>query len=118
MAGTRRSNYRLLALESGRVLAQVKPTVLAQLPIRTIDFANRNDKVSHDQMVSLVEQRLELQKRLAIANTPQKKNLFERQIAANDTQINGLVYDLYGLTADEIKIVENGHRHDEGLSGG
>jgi hypothetical protein len=110
--------YRLLALESGRVLAQVKPTVLAQLPIRTIDFANHNDKVSHDQMVSLVEQRLELHKRLAIANTPQEKNSSERQIAANDTQINGLVYDLYGLTADEIKIVENGHRRDEGLSGG
>lgn len=30
----------------------------------------------------------------------------ERQIAATDTQIDRLVYDIYGLTEDEIKIVE------------
>jgi len=32
----------------------------------------------------------------------------ERQIAATDSQIDRLVYDLYGLTEDEIKIVEGG----------
>jgi hypothetical protein len=30
----------------------------------------------------------------------------ERQIAATDTQIDRLVYDLYGLTAAEIRLVE------------
>ena len=30
----------------------------------------------------------------------------ERQIAAADRQIDALVYDLYGLTAEEIKVVE------------
>jgi hypothetical protein len=30
----------------------------------------------------------------------------DRQIGATDTQIDRLVYDLYGLTEDEIKIVE------------
>ena len=100
--------YRLLALETGRVLAQVKPTVLAQLPIRAIDFTNRHDKVRHDQMVKFVDERLELQKRLAIANTPQEKNSFERQIAASDTQIDCLVHDLYGLCAEEIQTVGAG----------
>jgi hypothetical protein len=47
-----------------------------------------------------------LQKKLANANTPQEKNSLERQIAANDTQINSLVYDSYGLTAEEIQTVE------------
>ena len=49
---------------------------------------------------------LELHKKLATARTPQDQTAFERQIAATDTQIDRLVYDLYGLTADEIKIVE------------
>jgi hypothetical protein len=31
---------------------------------------------------------------------------FEWQIAATDGQIDRLVYDLYGLTADEVQIVE------------
>jgi hypothetical protein len=33
-------------------------------------------------------------------------NNIERQITATDRGINGLVYDLYGLTEEEIKIVE------------
>jgi type I restriction-modification system DNA methylase subunit len=99
--------YRLLALESGRVLAQVKPTVLAQLPIRAIDFGDRRDKIRHDQVVTLVEERLKLQKKLSVANTPQDKSSFERQVAANDAQINSLVYDLYGLKSEEIQIVED-----------
>ena len=45
-------------------------------------------------------------KRLSAAKTPQEKTSLERQIAATDTQIDALVYQLYGLTEDEIKIVE------------
>lgn len=98
--------YRLLALESGRVLAQVKPTVLTQLPIRAIDFTNRQDKARHDQIVQLVEQRMDLQKRFSVANTPPEKTSLERQISANDMQINGLVYDLYNLTTEELRTIE------------
>jgi hypothetical protein len=65
------------------------------------------DKASHDRMVKLVEQMLELHKKLARARTPQEKIALERQIAATDTQIDALVYELYGLTGDEIKIVES-----------
>jgi len=98
--------YRLLALEAGRVLAQVKPTVLDELPIRRIDFSDKSDKAAHDRMVKLVEQMLELHPKLAGARTPQEKTALERQVAATDTQIDHLVYDLYSLTPDEIKIVE------------
>jgi hypothetical protein len=34
------------------------------------------------------------------------KTLYQRQIAATDAQIDALVYELYGLTKDEIHIVE------------
>jgi hypothetical protein len=40
------------------------------------------------------------------AHTPQEKTALERQIAAADNQIDRLVYDLYGLTEEEIKLVE------------
>jgi hypothetical protein len=40
------------------------------------------------------------------ARTPPEKTSLERQVAAADTQIDRLVYDLYGLTEAEIKIVE------------
>jgi len=34
------------------------------------------------------------------------KTRIQRQIAATDKQIDNLVYELYGLTEEEIKIVE------------
>jgi hypothetical protein len=79
-----------------------------ELPIRVINFADKSDKAAHDRMVTLVEQMLELNKKLAATRTPQEKTALQRQIAATDNQIDQLVYQLYGLTAEEIKLVE-GH---------
>jgi hypothetical protein len=98
--------YRLLALESGRVLAQVKPTILEQLPIRVIDFSNADEVAKHGKMVSLVEQMLELHKKISKIKNPDEKTRIQRQIDAADAQIDKLVYDLYNLTPEEIKIIE------------
>ena len=57
-------------------------------------------------MVALVERMLDLHRRLAAAKAPPEKELLQRQIAATDEQIDRLVYELYGLTEEEIKIVE------------
>lgn len=81
---------------------------LGQLPIRAIDFKNRQEKALHDRMVTLVEQMLEMQKKLQNARTPHDKDLLERQIKMTDGRIDSLVYELYGLTGEEIKIVEAG----------
>jgi hypothetical protein len=40
------------------------------------------------------------------AHTPQEKELLRREIAAADAEIDRVVYQLYGLTEEEIKIVE------------
>jgi hypothetical protein len=76
------------------------------LPIRTIDFAEPTDKARHDKMVSLVDQMLLLNKRLPELKTDHEKTTLQRQIAATDQQIDQLVYELYGLTEDEIRIIE------------
>ena len=57
-------------------------------------------------MVGLVEGMLALHKRQAEARLPQEKEMIQRQIQATDGQIDRLVYELYGLTEEEIKIVE------------
>ena len=38
--------------------------------------------------------------------TPTEKTLLQRQITTTDRQIDKLVYELYGWTEEEIKIVE------------
>jgi predicted type IV restriction endonuclease len=87
---------------------EYKPMYIKQLPIRTIDFAVPADKARHDKMVSLVEGMLELNKKLAGAGTPQAQTMLQRRIEATDKQIDTLVYELYGLTEEEIAIVEAG----------
>ena len=49
---------------------------------------------------------LELQKKHHETRMEQDNELYERQIKRVDTQIDGLVYDLYGLTDEEIEIIE------------
>jgi len=95
---------------------------IEQLPIRTIDFTNPSDVAKHDRMVSLVTEMLSLHKRLAEARGVNKgacslvqknrqpvsrlQKTIRKQIEITDMKIDELVYELYGLTEDEIKIVE------------
>jgi len=50
---------------------------------------------------------LALHEKLAAATVPPDKELYQRQIEATDRQIDRLVYELYGLTEEEIEIVED-----------
>ena len=81
---------------------------IEQLPIRRIDFSNATDVVRHDCMVKLVEQMLQLHKQQGAAKSDDDREIYQRQIDATDQEIDNLVYDLYGLTKEEIKIVEEG----------
>ena len=76
------------------------------LPIHPADLSNTVDKARHDKMVSLVDRMLALHKQSP--RTPQEKESLSREIEATDGQIDRLVYELYGLTEEEIRIVEGG----------
>ncbi len=79
---------------------------IEQLPIRPINFSDPAEAARHDRMVALVKQMLELHKRLAAAKSQSDQELYQRQIDATDKEIDKLVYNLYGLTEEEIRIVE------------
>jgi predicted type IV restriction endonuclease len=85
---------------------EINGHVLKRAPIRSIDLSKPTDKSSHDQIVRLVDKMLSLTQQLAAAKTPQDTNLVQRQIDATDKQIDQLVYALYGLTDEEIALVE------------
>ncbi len=79
---------------------------LVELPIRIINFYDPIDKARHNRMVELVERMLLLHKQVATAKTSHDKTAIQRQIDTTDQQIDRLVYELYGLTEEEIKIVD------------
>ena len=63
-------------------------------------------KKKDPRMISLVDSMLSLHKQLQEARTPHEQTSLQRQIEATDGQIDALVYELYGLTEEEIEIVE------------
>ncbi len=63
-------------------------------------------RIDTQRMVQFVERMLILQKRLAKANVADEKTRLEREMKETDGRIDRLVYELYGLTKKEIRIVE------------
>jgi len=86
-----------------------RQTTLAELrglPIPFPNLENKNDKSRHDKLVLLVDKLLGLMPKLRAATAEREKATLQNAVTATDQQIDALVYELYGLTAAEIKLVE------------
>lgn len=88
--------YQTLNPEAGEALAEVKKTNVSILPIR----------ISNDSVSSAVRRHMELCQQQALAKTPQESSVIQRQIDASEKQIDRLVYGLYALTENEIRLIE------------
>jgi len=77
-----------------------------RLPFPRISLSKQADKTMHDKMVKFVDRMLDLHKKLNDAKIPDEKTRIQREITATDSQIDHLVYQLYNLTEEEIKLVE------------
>ena len=64
-------------------------------------------KHQHDCIVNCVTQLLAAKQKIIQAKEGRDKDFITNQCNALDTQIDNLVYELYGLNDEEIKIVES-----------
>ena len=90
---------------SGRYL-RIGPLQVKTIPIRTIDFDNPSDVAMHDRMVELVDDMLDLHRQLPRLGD-EGRRVAQMRIDATDREIDELVYWLYGLSEDEVRIVES-----------
>jgi type II restriction/modification system DNA methylase subunit YeeA len=81
-----------------------------RVSIEPLPFPNfaAADKSRHDKLVLLVDKLLGLMPKLRAATLDAEKAVLQNAVTATDQQIDALVYELYGLTEDEIKLVEGG----------
>jgi hypothetical protein len=79
---------------------------LKKLPIYTPDFDRPEDLARHDRMETLVGRTLDLEKNRRAAKSDPERERLQKKILITDQQIDALVYELYGLTAEEIAVVE------------
>jgi len=86
---------------SGRL--ELRGIYMEQVPIIN---KIRHKRSARDNIVNMAEEMLALHEHLAAVRSEADSLLLERQIKATDQKINQLVYELYNLTDEEIRIIE------------
>lgn len=80
------------------------------LPFPRVDAKKPAEKNRHDKLVLLVDKMLALTPKLRAAKSDSEKAALQNAITTTDAEIDRLVYELYGLTEEEIQIVEGDSR--------
>jgi len=97
--------WKIMFADFKNSFPQVTIESIAKIPIKGVNQTT-NNKYFQDPIVKLVDQMLESKKQLTKAKSESEKEYLEKKCSIIDKQIDQLVYELYGLTEEEIKIVE------------
>jgi len=81
--------------------------VLKETRSLPIPIVNQKNDRSAKELSATVERLLALLARLPKAESNRELEILKRQIAATDYRIDQLVYGLYGLTENEVALIEN-----------
>jgi len=98
--------YHINSQGEQRIIPQIKAARLYDLPFPRYEISDSHDEQRHGRMVVLVERMLSLHKQLVDGKTDHERTVLQRQMDTTDQQIDQLVYELYELTEEEIKIIE------------
>ena len=96
--------FRAIQPRVGKVFAELKINQLHQFPLPSADqfeAVNRRLGPGVDKMLALVP-------KLRAARSESERATLQNAVTATDQQMDALVYELYGLTPEEIQLVEGG----------
>lgn len=99
--------YLQFLKSSKKVFSEIQARQVEQLPLPFRSPANQREANQHDRLVTFVDEMIAAKKNLVGARTDRDRQHFERKCVALDRQIDQLVYELYGLTPEEIALVED-----------
>lgn len=98
--------FKNIYVNDDTLFPHIQKNQLESIPIPLLDMSNTQDKEMHDKIVNLVDNIIALNKKLSAEKNPNSITIINRQINAVDKQIDSLVYKLYNLNDEEVKIVE------------
>lgn len=84
-----------------------RKVLFRNFPIKNIDQNVKDELLKHNEIVKFVDLLLQLNKEKPQARLQSKASHIDGKIEFCENRINELVYQLYGLTRDEIEIIEN-----------
>ncbi len=76
------------------------------IPFPLIDLTNANEKARHDLIVRWVEEIMKAKAKLTEARNDSDVEFWTNKCEKLESDINTAVYSLFGLTPDEIKLIE------------
>jgi hypothetical protein len=85
----------------------IKGDYLRQIPIRTLDFSNVQDLEKYQKMLGLVDSMFLVSKQIEEVSVPEERVRLERERESIDIAIDELVYQLYGLSNQQISIMNS-----------
>lgn len=85
----------------------MSPACVKRFPVITPDFDLRSERIRHDRIAALFNQNLALYEYLRRTKTGQERRFVQQEIDTTDVKIDALVYELYGLSEDDIAVVED-----------
>ncbi|MCK9400426.1 MAG: N-6 DNA methylase [Bacteroidales bacterium] len=77
-----------------------------KFPIYQIDINISKEKEIHDQIVNLVNSLIKLNEQLQTTTLETQRQQIQRSIDHSEKKIDGLVYELYGSSEEEIGVIE------------
>ncbi len=96
-----------IAAERQGGFIEAKPMYVSLLPIKVIRSDNSIENNFQIETINLVHQLLELNKKYSETNLHSNKLQIDNKIKYIENKINEIVYQLYGLTKEEIEFIEN-----------
>jgi hypothetical protein len=101
------ANYfiKLIALNlTEGAFTKVRTNQLARLPIITLDI--NKDEIFKNEIVIHVDQLLQLNKEILVVTLESKRQQILGKMDYCESRVNKIAYQLYGLTEEEIRIIE------------
>ena len=89
-----------------KIFPKIPIANLEKLPIKNLNLDDKQDKEIYDKLVNLVDNIIDLNKKLSSEKNPNTIEMLNTRIQAVDAAIDKIVYSLYGLNDDEIRIIE------------
>ncbi len=102
-----RAIWRDRYYDQRRTFPKIKGSYLKELPVFAVDRCSAAQRGMCDEIVRAVQRVIELHDALDVTGTEQEQAVLSRQVAATESRIDELVYELYGLSDTEVQPIED-----------
>ncbi len=92
--------------EGNDAFPQIKVGQLKSLPIVLVDLSDKKQKEVHDKITNTISNLFKLNAQLNNTKLETQRQQIQRTINYSESKIDELVYELYGLSEEEIEIIE------------